>query len=155
VVPLFVTLSTAGADPPRRVDLAALLARARQAPAARAAEAGARAAHAKEDEISLAWVPQVELTAAGGPSPKITCMPSQQQCTPTEPSESGVAFSGLFFHIEAKVAMPILPFGKLSSGKRAIEAGARAADALARAAAADAELDAARAYYGVKLAREI
>jgi outer membrane protein TolC len=139
----------------RRVDLPALLARARQAPAARAAQASARAAHAKSDEVDLAWVPQLEVTAAGGPSPVIHCMPSPEMCITTEPSEQGIQFSGLFFHIEAKVGMPIFTFGKLSAGSAAAEAGARAADALASAAAADAELDAARAYYGVKLAREV
>jgi outer membrane protein TolC len=152
VVLLIVT--TAQAEP-RRLDLADLLARARRAPAPRVAEASARAAHHKEDEIGLSWVPQIELLAAGGPSPEIHCMPSTVMCITTDVKDQGIAFSGLFFHVEAKATMPVFTFGKLSAGKRAAEAGANAADALAIAAAADAELDAARAYYGVKLAREI
>jgi outer membrane protein TolC len=147
--------SAAGAPPPQRVDLPALLARARQSPNARAAAEAARTAHAKVDEVGLMWVPQIELTVVGGPSPRVTCHPSPELCTSTEPSEAGIAFSGGFFRIDAKAAMPLYTFGKLSAGNAAAEAGARAADALAAAAGSDAALDAARAYYAVKLAREL
>ncbi len=155
IVSLCMMLGTAAAAPPKRVDLPALLGRARLSPNPRAAAEAARAAHAKVDEVSLMWVPQLELTAVGGPSPRITCHPSSEMCISTEPSEQGTAFSGLAFHIDAKLAMPVYTFGKLSAGTEAAEAGARAADALAAAAANDAALDAARAYFAVKLAREL
>lgn len=146
---------SAAAETPKRVDLPGLIARARISSNARVAVEAARAAHAKVDEVSLSWVPQLDLTVVGGPSPQITCHPSTAICTSTDPSEAGEAFSGIFFRVDAKLAMPIYTFGKLSAGTDAAEAGARAADALATAAANDAALDAARAYYAVKLAREL
>lgn len=153
-----IALGAAGhvsADPVKKVDLPTLLAHARRSPSPTAALAAARSAHAKADEVSLTWVPQIELTVVGGPSPRINCHPSTELCVTTDPSEAGTSFSGLFFHIDAKAAMPIYTFGKLSAGTDAAEAGARAADALASAAGNDAALDAARAYYAVKLAREL
>jgi outer membrane protein TolC len=154
---LVVTLATAwGAEPgPEKLDLPTLITRARHSPAPRAAAAAAHAAHAKVDEVARMWVPQLELTLVGGPSPEIKCLPSAAECTHTDNSEAGTAFSGLFFRVDAKAAMPIYTFGKLSAGSDAAEEGAHAADALASAAQNDAALDAARAYYAVKLAREL
>jgi outer membrane protein TolC len=50
--------------------------------------------------------------------------------------------------------LPLFTFGKISAGQRAAAAGTRAADALVEAASADAAVDAAKAYWGAKLARE-
>jgi len=149
------TIGYARAEAPKRIDLPTLLDRARRSPNARAAEEAAHAAHAKVDEVSLTWVPQFEVTAVGGPGPAITCRPSPQLCTSTDQGEAGLQFSGIFFRVDAKLAMPVYTFGKLSAGTQAAEAGARAADALAQAAETDAAVDAARAFYAVKLAREL
>ncbi len=138
-----------------RLDLQALLLRARRAPTVAAARATANGAHAKEDEIDNTWIPQIQLTAVAGPSPEIRCMPSPAECITTDPSNPGVQFSGVFWHVDATAYMPLYTFGKLSAGKRAAAAGARAADALAQAAEADTLLDTARAYYAVKLSREL
>ncbi|HKA89754.1 MAG TPA: TolC family protein [Haliangiales bacterium] len=138
-----------------RIDLATLLVRAKKNAQVEVARASADGAHAKEDEVSLSWTPHVEVTVAGGPSPEIRCSPSPEDCTATTPTETRIGFHGAFFRVDGTAYMPLYTFGKISSGTRAAEAGARAADALVGVAEAQAILDAARAFYGVKLAREI
>jgi HAE1 family hydrophobic/amphiphilic exporter-1 len=139
----------------QKLDLAGLLERARKAPVVAAARAGADAAHAKADEIGNTWLPHFDVTAVLGPSPEIHCMPSPAQCITTEPSDVGHNFTGVFGRVDVTGYMPVYTFGKLSAGMRAADAGARAADALADASEADTLLDTARAYYAVKLAREL
>ncbi len=147
--------ASALAETARRIDLPGLLEAARRSPSVEVARARARAAGAKVDEVGRAWIPQLELTAVGGPSPRIDCMPSVEDCASTSPTEPGIRFEGVFARIDARLFMPIYTFGKLSAGRRAAEAGARAQEALVTAAENDVTLDASRAYYGVKLAREL
>ena len=73
VVFLLMTSAAASADPVKRVTLPALLAAARKSPSVEIARARAHAAEAKVDEVGNAWIPQIEITAVGGPSPEITC----------------------------------------------------------------------------------
>jgi outer membrane protein TolC len=148
-------LAYAPAARAERLDLATLLLLAKKNPQVEVARTGADGARAKEDEVSLSWTPHIEITVVGGPSPEIRCSPSPQNCTQTTPTETRIGFGGVLFRIDGTAYMPIYTFGKISAGTRAAEAGVRAADALVGAAEGQATLDAARAYYGVKLAREI
>lgn len=138
-----------------RLDLAELLARARTFPRVEAARQAARAQAAKIDEVRALAIPQLEITTVGGPSPEVTCIPSADACTTTDPKELRIGFGGAFFRAEARTTAPLYSFGKLLAGKRAATFGYKAAESLASAAEADTLLEAARAYFGVKLAREL
>ncbi len=158
-MPMALALATATAASTEvraeRIDLAALLARAKKNAQVEVARAGAAGARAKEDEVSLAWTPHLEVTVTGGPSPEIRCSPTPEDCTSTTPTETRIGLHGAFFRVDGTAYMPLYTFGKISAGTRAAEAGTRAADAIVAATEAQAVLDAARAFYGVKLAREI
>ena len=153
-------IATAPAPPVHRLTLDALLARARTFPRVIAARQAAAAARARVDEARLAWLPHLEITATGGPTSAIRChdelgSENPAHCISTEPSEATVGFENAFFHIEGTATSPLYTFGKLSAARAAAGAGATAADDMARAAETDTVLDAARAYYGVKLGREL
>ncbi len=153
-----VTVPPAATAPPPKpvvVDLPALLERARNQPVVETARASARAAHAKASEVKWMWGPQIEITAVGGPSQRIRCIPSTDNCISTTPDQPSLGFDGIFGRLDGKLLMPLYTFGKISDGTRAAEAGAVAADALAEAAAQGAALDAAKAYFAVKLGREL
>ena len=140
---------------PPRLDLPQLIARARRQPRVDAARQTAAAAHARATGVSRMWAPTLELTAIGGPSPEINCSPSPEMCITTEPSEAGFQFSGLFGRVDARVQMLLWTFGKLDAGADAARAGAVAGDALAAREEAEAVADAAKAYFAVKLGREL
>lgn len=137
------------------VDLPALLEKARNQPVVETARASAKAAHAKASEIKWMWGPQIEITAVGGPSQRIQCWPSVDNCQRTTPDQAGLGFDGVFGRLDGRLLMPVYTFGKITDGQRAAEAGAVAADALAEASAQGAALDAAKAYFAVKLGREL
>ncbi|MBI5543384.1 MAG: TolC family protein, partial [Deltaproteobacteria bacterium] len=147
----------AGAAEPaaRKLTLDAVLEHARGQPSVEAARASAREAHARAREVSRSWLPTLEVTVVGGPSQNINCHPSPAQCITTEPSETRLGFDGLFGRIDGKLFMPLFTFGKISNGIDAAEAGAVAGDALAEGAEHGAVLDAAKAFFAVKLGREL
>src|SRR5204862_5375451 len=63
--------------------------------------------------------------------------------------------AGVDYGAQAVVTQPLYTFGKASAGFDAVKAGVAAQRALADATAGDLALDAARAYWGLKLAREL
>ena len=73
----------------------------------------------------------------------------------TEPKNFALAFSGLFGSAQLDVTQPIYTFGKIAHARRAARAGLDAQRALADEAAGDLAVDATRAYWGVKAAREL
>ena len=150
---LAVTLAMA--PEPTRLELMALLARAARSPKVAMAREAAAAAEAKRREVSRIWLPQVEVLAVGGPSPEVRCIPDETNCDSTEPKDLRLAFDGIFYRFDARATAPIYSFGKMGAGTRAADAGVRIQRALGDAARADALLEAARAYYGLKLAREL
>jgi len=153
-----VALSAAPPPAPPQVRLAlpALMEKARKQPTVEAAQAAAQEAHAKAREASRSWWPQLEVTAVGGPSQRLRCVPDADHCVQTEPSgQTQLGFAGIFGRLDAKLTMPLYTFGKISSAKRAAEAGAQASDALVEQSEHDAAFDVARAYFAVKLGREL
>jgi len=145
----------AKAEPSRQLKLADLLVHAHSSPKLRALRAETEAAHARVSEAARAWWPRLELMALAGPAPVVHCSPSPTECTSTSPGEIQMGVSDVFWRLGARASMPVYTFGKISAARDAAEAGVTAADALSSAGEADIEVDAARAYYTVKFAREI
>src|SRR5262245_30987554 len=79
----------------RRLDLPTLIAQAKRGGKAELARAGAEAARAKRAEVRWAWVPLVDVTVIGGPTPEIHCVPSAAECITTEPTETTIGFEGI------------------------------------------------------------
>jgi outer membrane protein TolC len=105
------------------------------------------------DEADAARWAKVTATAFVAPSPEIRC--EDADCIRTDPDEFALRFAGAFGGAQASLTQPLYTFGKLSAARDAARAGLVAQGALADAAAADLAVDAARAYWGLKLAREL
>src|SRR6185503_6020710 len=72
-----------------------------------------------------------------------------------DPQNFALRFDGFFGGAQLDVTQPLFTFGKLAHARSAARAGLDAQRALANEAAGDAAADAARAYWGLKLAREL
>jgi outer membrane protein TolC len=151
----FVLAWIVAAGPMDRLDLPSLLGRAEQRASVQVAAAAADLAHARAQEVDRMWIPRLELSATGGPSPRIRCLPSPQQCIRTVPDTLQLGFEGGFWRLDLRVDMPLYTFGKLQAGKQAAHAAARAGDALAAQSAHAAIFEAAKAYFAVKLGRAL
>jgi len=149
---LALLASTAAADP-AKLTLPQVLDRALAGPKSRMADEDRAAAEARVDEADAARLPRLKLTAFGTISPEIRCVDAA--CTMTSPKTFALRFSGLFGSAQLDVTQPVYTFGKLAHARTAARAGLDAQVALADEAAGDLAVDAARAYWGVKLAREL
>ena len=152
---LLVMAGQAHAQPrgARRLSLPELTRIAMAGPRAEAARSVTRQAEAQVAEATGARFPRLELRAHAAPSPDIDCL--DPNCTVTSNNDATLALDGLYGGVELNLAQPLFTFGKLSAARR----GARSAAAAARVGegvvAGDIAVDAARAYYGLKLAREL
>ncbi len=122
-------------------------------PRARMAEGDAAAAAARVAEADAARLPRIKATAFGTISPEIECL--DPGCTQTSPQNFALRFDGVLGGGQLDVTQPLYTFGKIAHARRAARAGLAAQHALADEAAGDLAVDAARAYWGVKLAREL
>ncbi len=113
------------------------------------------AAAAQVDEADAARLPRIKATAFGTISPDIKCDDPQMSCTHTSPTTFALRFSGFFGGAELDVTQPLYTFGKIAHARSAARAGLDAQNALADEAAGDVASDAARAYWSLKLAREL
>jgi outer membrane protein TolC len=154
ITALLVSLASmeARADPPK-LTLEQVLARALAGPKAQVAEGDRAAAVARLDEADAAFLPKLKATAFGTVSPEIRCVDAA--CTMTEPKNFALRFSGLFGSAQVDITQPLSTFGKISHAQSAARAGIEAQRALADEAAGDLAVDAAKAYWGVKTAREL
>jgi outer membrane protein TolC len=145
----------APARPPAssKLTLEEAIGKALAGPRARMAEADEAAAAARVDEADAARLPRIKATAFGTISPKIECVDAT--CTQTSPENFALDFKGVFGCAELELTQPLYTFGKNAHARRAARAGLDAQRALADEAAGDLAVDAARAYWGVKLAREL
>lgn len=148
-----VVAAPARADEPARLTLDDLVARAQGSQRARMAAADRDAAAARVDEADAARWAKISATAFVAPSPEIRC--EDATCITTDPDEFALRFAGAFGGAQASLTQPLYTFGKLAAVRDAARAGLTAQRALADAAAADLAVDAARAYWGLKLAREL
>jgi outer membrane protein TolC len=151
-VALVLVPALAAAEPPK-LTLDQVIAKAIASPRVRMAEGDREAAAGKVAEADAARFPRVKATAFGTLSPEINCL--DPGCTMTDPQNFAWRFSGLFGGAQMDLTQPVYTFGKISHARSAARAGLAAQQALANEAAGDAAADAAKAYWGLKLAREL
>jgi len=144
--------SAAAAAPPK-LTLEQVIAKALASPRAAMAAGDTAAAEARVDEADAARLPRAKVTAFGTISPEIRC--GNPDCTMTEPKNFALKFSGLFGSAQIDITQPLYTFGKIEHARGAARAGLDAQRALADEAAGDLAVDAAKAYWGLKTAREL
>lgn len=147
-----LTFPTVAAATPK-LTLDEVLAKTLAGPRVRMAQQDRAAAAARVDEADAARLPRGRATAFGTISPEIQCLDAL--CNETSPKNFALRFSGLFGSAQLDITQPLFTFGKISHARAAARAGLDAQRALADEAAGDLAVDAARAYWGVKLAREL
>ena len=152
VLALVCLPAVAAAEVPR-LTLEQVITKALASPKAQMAEGDRAAAAARIDEADAARLPRIKATAFGTLSPDISC--DTADCTHTSPENFAFRFSGLFGSAQLDITQPLFTFGKITHARRAARAGLDAQKALADEAAGDLAVDAARAYWGLKLAREL
>jgi outer membrane protein TolC len=150
----------AAADPPKKLTFEEVIARAVANPRVQMAEGDIGAALSRVDEADAARYPRIKATAFTTISPDIRCLPNAVDttgalCLTTEPANFAFEFKGFFGTAQVDVTQPIYTFGKIAHARAAARAGLDAQRALADEAAGDVAVDAARAYWGLKVAREI
>jgi len=138
---------------PPRLTLDQVIAKAIANPRVQMAQDDRDAAAARVDEADAARLPRLKATAFGTISPDIKC--TTPECYATEPKNFALRFDGVFGGAQLDLTQPIYTFGKIQHARSAARAGLAAQQALADEAAGDAAADAARAYWGLKLAREL
>jgi outer membrane protein len=153
VILMLPSLGSAALAEPPRLTLEQVIAKALASPKADMAEGDRAAAAARVDEADAARLPRGKATAFGTLSPEIRC--ADPACTMTDPKNFALRFSGLFGSAQLDITQPVYTFGKIAHARSAARAGLDAQRALADEAAGDLAVDAARAYWGVKSAREL
>jgi outer membrane protein TolC len=144
--------SVAHAEPPK-LTLEQVIAKALASPKAEMAEGDRAAAEARVDEADAARLPRAKATVFGTISPEIRC--NEPTCVTTEPTNFALRFKGLFGSAQLDITQPLFTFGKIAHARTAARAGLDAQRALADEAAGDLAVDAAKAYWGLKSAREL
>ncbi|HKE18937.1 MAG TPA: TolC family protein [Kofleriaceae bacterium] len=137
----------------RRLSLAELTRIAVAGPRAQAARLATRQAEALVTEAGGARFPHIEVRALAAPSPNIDCL--NPDCTETSHTDVNLAFDGAWGSVQVNLAQPLFTFGKLSAAMRGARSAAAAARSSESGVTGDIEVDAARAYFGLKLAREL
>ncbi len=136
-----------------RVDLAELTRLAIRGPRAEMARQDTRRAEARVDEVGAVKYPKLTLNAHAEPSPDITCI--GDDCARTDPGDGLTGFSGIAGGAKLEARQALYGFGRSGPILGAVRAAAQATAFLEDAVAGDLALEAARAYYGLKLAREL
>jgi len=136
-----------------KLTLDQVIAKAVANPRVQMAESDRDSAAARVDEADAARLPRLKLTAFATISPEIHCLDAA--CDMTSPTNFAFRFSGLFAGAQLDVTQPLYTFGKIDHARAAARAGLDAQNALADEAAGDAVSDAARAYWSLKLTREL
>lgn len=152
VVVLVQSTGAAVADP-HKLTLDEVMAKALAGPRARTARSTAETAEAQLGEAKALLFPRISGSVFGTASPKIRCLDAQ--CTATDPQDFAFRYDGLYGGGQLEITQPIYSFGRASHGFAAAKAGVEAQRLLADETAGDVAVDAARAYWGVKLAREL
>lgn len=146
-------LATPAAAEPTRLTLEQLTARAVAGPKVEMAASDTDAARARVGEVTAALLPRITARAFVGPSPRIRCLDAA--CDATDPDGFAWDVDGVWTGLGLDVVQPIYAYGKAGPARQASRAGVRAQRALEDEAAGDVAVDAARAYWGLKLAREM
>ena len=138
---------------PARLTLDELIARTLSSERASMAHQDTEAARARAAEADAARLPRISALAFVAPSPEIDCL--DPACTTTDPEDFEVRLQGVLGGGSLQITQPVFTFGKLTAIRAAARAGVRAQAALEDALAGDLVVEAARAYWGLKLAREL
>ena len=154
------TTAKQDAAPAKAPDFDAVLRLALLGPRGQMAHADTEAAAARSDEADAARMPTGKITGFATISPEIHCdgpgeSATVQDCSQTDPKNFALRFSGGFFGAAIEIDQPIYTFGKIHHARLAAQAGVAAQKALEDESAGDTAVDVARAYYGLKLAREL
>ncbi len=136
-----------------RLTLRQLIARSLASARARMAKSATDAARAQAAEARGARLPSLSVQSFLAPSPDIDC--TDANCTRTRPDDISLDLAGVYGGAQIAVVQPLYSFGKLDAIGRAARAATVASEHLEDALAGDLALEAARAYYGLKLAREL
>lgn len=152
-VPILLASSTAALAAPPKLTLPQVIEKALAGPKARMAEGDRAAAEARIGEADAARYPRIKAQAFVTASPEINCVDTA--CTQTDPQDYAFRFSGAFGGGQIDITQPLFTFGKIDHARKAARAGLAAQVALANEAAGDLAVDAAKAYWGLKLAREM
>ncbi|HVV52484.1 MAG TPA: TolC family protein [Polyangia bacterium] len=157
----------------RKYTLDELLEMARQQnPGIHAAADATAAMQAQLTEAHRNWYPQGDFTSFVVPVPRVICQGptnpmgpmgpgGEGDCVTTNASPSHSAltyltqFAGAWSRTDLKLVQPIFDFGKIHAGVVAAEAGVAATEGKAQGTRAEVELNVRRAYWGLKLAREV
>jgi outer membrane protein TolC len=133
--------------------------------------AGAQQTAGIEAQLAEArWskLPSGELLSLLAPAPEILCDPDQnvdprtlprdyreRNCVRTNISEASINIKGVFTRTEVHLVQPVYTFGKIAAGESAAESGIAASRSREQGLLAELELNIRKAYWGMKLAREI
>jgi outer membrane protein TolC len=138
---------------PKHLKLAEVIAKVRDNPAARAADAEHDAAKAQADEARGARWPRIQITTFLAPSPEINC--DNADCTRTSPVDFAPTIRGVFAGARIEALQPLYTFGKLDAAAQAGDNAAALQGALGERVKGDMAVEATRAYYGVAFARDL
>jgi outer membrane protein len=159
---LLVALAVSPASA-KKFTLVELIQISRTNPALRADAAATEAMRAQVLEAKLNWLPQGSVLSLLAPSPKEECfnvygVRSESQCVSTSSPEvnlSTLSWNRVFTHTELQLIQPVWDFGKISAGIAAAKAGVEVSLQREAGSRADFELNIRKAYFGLKLAREV
>jgi outer membrane protein TolC len=155
----------------------------KHSPAVLAARAKVKSAQTALLKAKLLWVPTAKMTFSFAPAPRVSCLVPQafenvqmsdgsnlyatmnaqreKYCMGTDTSDDVRDFiknydpTSYWFRFEASVIQPLYTFGKIRNAKRLARQGVAAQQIRVRVARDDAVRDVRRAYFGLKLAREL
>ncbi len=134
-----------------KLTLEATIAKALVGPRARMGASSVDVAEARLGEAKALRLPRIKATLFGTISPEIDCL--DPACTRTDPTNFAFRYDGLWGGGQLDITQPLYRFGA-SSGFSAAKAGIAAERYLSDEVAGDVAVDASRAYWGLKLARE-
>lgn len=148
-----LTSASWAAAAPRRLSLPEVIARVRDNPLGRAANAERDAARATADEARGARWPRIVVTTFLAPSPDINC--DNADCTATSPVDFAPSIQGAFAGARLEVFQPLYTFGKIDSARSAADNAVAMQSALGERVKGDMVVEATRAYFGVAFARDL
>jgi outer membrane protein TolC len=147
----------------KKFTLEELIQLSRANPQLQADAAAIRAAQAQVLEAKLNWLPQGSVLSLLAPSPQEECLNQfgvrdVNNCIRTTNPEvdlSTLSWTKLFTHTELQLIQPVWDFGKISAGVAAAKAGVDLSRHKEAGSRADLDLNVRKAYFGLKLAREV
>jgi multidrug efflux system outer membrane protein len=123
---------------------------------------------AQLNEARWSKLPSGELLSLLAPVPEILCQPDlnsdprtlskqfrEDNCVRTNISEASINIKGIFTRTEVHLVQPVYTFGKIAAGVSAAESGIAASRSRENGLVAELELNVRKAYWGMKLARDI